>query len=209
MQSAAEGRTPSSTVREPEPPRMPAYLQPLAFVSSGVIQPDVLDEPPPTSSTGAGLGFMSTSADQPAGDADVADSPAADSRAAGLGFKQPAAAAAVDLGSAPPSAHQPAGAAQLDDRPSAGSAAADKAFAGLGFEPSSAEQPLPDRRMRVPSSLVSRTGMLHIRAAAPADELAEEVATWLERHVDAAAAASFERVAGEALHAVLRRGLLR
>ena len=117
---------------------MPAYLQPLAFVSSGVVQPDLEAEPAITS-TVTGLGFP-----QPAAAGSVFDEgePAATSTAAGLGFPQPAAAG---LGFEAASTDPAASSAGLRDGAAAEAAALSAAeipaHPGLGFAPPSPDRP--------------------------------------------------------------------
>ena len=237
---------------------MPAYLQPLAFVSSGVIQPDLEDEPA-ENNTAAGLGFQ-----QP----ECGEAPATTTTAAGLGSPQPVTAGlgfeAVLTGGA-------AGDARIEGEAAAeaaaGSAAEIPDHPGLGFAPSSMAEPPysagfepdPPEPDAAPAGLGydstaaagSPGGSDHVAglrhqdaaaqpsavgsrregpsgqgawarneatagrgtpagdAAAVTEQLAGSLAAWAERHVDAAGAAEFERIAGMPLHTVLLRGLAR
>ena len=245
---------------------MPAYLQPLAFVSCGVIQPDLEDEPATIGtaavlgSQATGLGYKPSSAEHTSSDADLEAEPASTSAAAaGLGFQ------AMGLGFQPSSADQLGTGAGVEDEPATIGAAAGLGFGGLGFEPAAGEQPsrgpgLEDGPLKTCSGPAGaglraltaehlagdsdrRTGVRHgavllpsassgaglpgpsmlarsvaneagssvppAHPAAPAAEPADHMSAWLECHVDAAGAAAFERIAGEPLRTVLRRGLAR
>jgi len=139
MQDKAQRRTPGSAAREPEQPRVPAYLQPLAFVSSGVIQPDLEDEVA-TAGIAAGLGVPHP---------DFGAEPATTSTAAGLGSLQPAAAAAAAaaaaLGFEAASIGGASDGAGLGDEATTEAAAISAAdipdHPGLGFAPPAAVQP--------------------------------------------------------------------
>ena len=237
---------------------MPAYLQPLAFVSSGVIQPDLEDDPATTdAAAGPGLQWP-----------DLEEDPATTTTAAGLGSPQPASAglgseaasmcgaagdlrlgdeaaaeaAAVSeagipdhprLGFAPPSMVQPSCSEGFEPDPPE----ADAAPAGSGYDSEAAAQPCgrseqiyglshQDAAAKLSADASPQAGPSgqgtwgHSRAtaergtpaadaAASAQQLAGSLAAWTERHVDAAGAAEFERIAGVPLRTALLRGLTR
>ena len=172
---------------------MPAYLQPLAFVSSGVIQPDAEAEPQ-TSSGSAGLGFGSAAAGQgflPA----AGPQPCSDTKDGQLA----AVSAAAGLGYGGHTEAGPANGAELR--------------AGLGHGSPAAEQALSGA---VPAAILAHdrgtedtagAGAAHQHSTPPPAALSDDLAAWVQRYVDAAAAADFERVAGESLAAVLLRGV--